>query len=134
VFLDHFDALMSKLIFLKEIYIYYFDTSPSKKHFKKQPQPHFQTHLNLIFSMLLSPNTQKSSHKHYNPFLTSKHTLIIFKKIKFKFKYSIMFFKFQFLRQPKCKGIRTTIFIAKKKLNESFLSLQWSCLYLALGT
>jgi len=38
MFLDHFDALMSKIIFKK----HYFDTFSSKKYFKKQPQPHFQ--------------------------------------------------------------------------------------------
>ena len=41
VFLDHFDALMLKIIFLKKIILIYFK---NKKHFKKQPQPHFQTH------------------------------------------------------------------------------------------
>jgi ssDNA-specific exonuclease RecJ len=38
MFLDHFDALMSKIFFKKK---YYFDTFPNKKHFEKQPQLHF---------------------------------------------------------------------------------------------
>jgi len=44
MFLDHFDALKSKIIFNIYIYIYiknYFDAFPSKKHFEKQPQPQF---------------------------------------------------------------------------------------------
>jgi hypothetical protein len=39
VFLDFFDALMSKIIFFKKKK-YYFDTFSCKKHFEKQPQPH----------------------------------------------------------------------------------------------
>jgi len=35
MFLDHFDALISKIIFLK-IKEYYFNTFSSKKYFKKQ--------------------------------------------------------------------------------------------------
>jgi len=42
VFLDHFDALMSKIIF-KKLKKYYFNTFSSEKHFEKQPQPHSQT-------------------------------------------------------------------------------------------
>jgi len=40
VFLDHFNELISEMIFLKK---YYFDTFLNKKHFQKQPQPHFKT-------------------------------------------------------------------------------------------
>jgi len=43
VFLNHFDALISKIIFFFKKNIYYFDTFFSKKHFEKQLQPHFQT-------------------------------------------------------------------------------------------
>jgi hypothetical protein len=50
IFLDHFDALISKMIFLKN---YYFDIFPSKKHYEKQPQPHSQIHLNHASSILL---------------------------------------------------------------------------------
>jgi len=41
MFLDHFDALISKIIFKK----YYFNIFLNKKYFKKQsqPQPHSQT-------------------------------------------------------------------------------------------
>jgi len=36
MFLDHFDALMSKIIFFKKKY--YFNIFLNEKHFKKQPQ------------------------------------------------------------------------------------------------
>jgi hypothetical protein len=39
MFLDHFDALISKIIFFK-IKIHYFNVFSSKKHFKKQSQSH----------------------------------------------------------------------------------------------
>ena len=38
MFSDHFDVLMSKIIFFK-IKKYYFNTFTSKKHFEKQLQP-----------------------------------------------------------------------------------------------
>jgi len=41
MFLDHFDVLMSKIIFFKKnIILIYFRV---KKHFEKQPQPHSNT-------------------------------------------------------------------------------------------
>jgi hypothetical protein len=40
MFLDHFNALISKIIFLKKNILMHFQV---KKHFEKQPQPHFQT-------------------------------------------------------------------------------------------
>jgi hypothetical protein len=40
--LDRFDALISKMIFLKWKK-YHFDVFRNEKHFEKQPQPHFQT-------------------------------------------------------------------------------------------
>jgi hypothetical protein len=43
MFLNHFDALISKIIFKK----YYFDTFTRKKHFEKQPQPHSQIRFSL---------------------------------------------------------------------------------------
>jgi hypothetical protein len=39
MFLNHFDVLISKIIFLKKIILIHFT---SEKHFIKQPQPHFQ--------------------------------------------------------------------------------------------
>jgi hypothetical protein len=47
VFSDHFDALISKIIFLNKKC--YFNTFPSKKHFEKQSQSHFQKQLPQIF-------------------------------------------------------------------------------------
>jgi len=47
VFSDHFDALISKIIFLNKKC--YFNTFPSKKHFEKQSQSHFQKQLHQIF-------------------------------------------------------------------------------------
>ena len=44
MFLDHFDVLISKMIFKKKIY--HFDIFRHYKHFKKVPQPHSQTALN----------------------------------------------------------------------------------------
>ena len=41
VFLNHFKVLMSKIIFKNKKY--HFDVFLNKKHFEKQPQPHFQT-------------------------------------------------------------------------------------------
>jgi hypothetical protein len=43
MFLNHFDAPISKMIKKKN----YFETFPRKKHFKKQPQPHSQTRSSL---------------------------------------------------------------------------------------
>jgi hypothetical protein len=40
MFSYHFDALISKIIFLK-YKKNYFDAFSSKNHFEKQPQPHF---------------------------------------------------------------------------------------------
>jgi hypothetical protein len=40
MFLNYFDTLILKIIFLKK---YYFNVFPTKKHFEKQPQPYFQT-------------------------------------------------------------------------------------------
>jgi hypothetical protein len=48
--LDHFDVLISKIIF-KEIKIYYFDAFRHEKYFKKQPQPHSQTGVHPWFSV-----------------------------------------------------------------------------------
>jgi len=42
MFSDHFDALISKIIFKNKKYIY-FDACSSKKHFEKQSEPLFQT-------------------------------------------------------------------------------------------
>jgi hypothetical protein len=42
VFSDHFDALISKIIFKKQKK-HHLDDFPSEKHFEKQPQPHSQT-------------------------------------------------------------------------------------------
>jgi hypothetical protein len=39
MFLNYFDVLISKIIFLKKIILIHFT---SEKHFIKQPQPHFQ--------------------------------------------------------------------------------------------
>jgi len=41
IFSNHFDVLISKIIFKKLKII--FDAFPSKRYFEKQPQPHFQT-------------------------------------------------------------------------------------------
>jgi hypothetical protein len=50
MFLDHFDTLISKIIFLK-IKIRYFNIFSSKKHFKKQPQQHnYQTFYTCFFA------------------------------------------------------------------------------------
>jgi hypothetical protein len=40
MFLDHFDVLMSKIIFKNKKY--YFNTFSSEKYFKKQPHPYSQ--------------------------------------------------------------------------------------------
>ena len=40
MFLDHFDTLILKIIFLK-LKKHYFNIFLSKKHFKKQLQPYF---------------------------------------------------------------------------------------------
>jgi len=45
VFLDHFDAMISKMILKKNKKKHYFNTFLSEKHLKKQPQPHSQTRL-----------------------------------------------------------------------------------------
>jgi hypothetical protein len=42
VFLDHFDALISKIIFKKTKKKHYFDTFLNKKYFEKQLQSHSQ--------------------------------------------------------------------------------------------
>jgi hypothetical protein len=42
MFLDHFDVLMSKIIF-KKLKKNYFNAFSSKKHFAKQPQPQPQS-------------------------------------------------------------------------------------------
>jgi hypothetical protein len=42
VFLDHFDAFISKMIF-KKIRKHYFDTLLNEKRFEKQPQLHSET-------------------------------------------------------------------------------------------
>jgi len=47
VFFDHFDVLISKIIF-KKLKIYIFDDFPSNFFFEKQPQSHSQTHKNII--------------------------------------------------------------------------------------
>ena len=41
--LDHFDMIMSKIIFFKMKKKHYFDLFLSEKHFEKQSLPHFQT-------------------------------------------------------------------------------------------
>jgi hypothetical protein len=48
VFLDHFNALISKIIF-KKIKKYYFNIFQNEKHFKKQPQPHSDPAVAVVF-------------------------------------------------------------------------------------
>ena len=43
MFSDHFDILISKMIF-KKYKKYYFDVFSSEKHFKKQSQPNMYYH------------------------------------------------------------------------------------------
>ena len=50
MFLNCFDVLISKIIFLKIKKKYYFDVFLRKKHSEKQSLPHFQTPLNHEFS------------------------------------------------------------------------------------
>jgi hypothetical protein len=50
VFSSYFDTLMSKII-LKKQKKYYFNVFPSKKHFKKELQPHFLTPLSYILGL-----------------------------------------------------------------------------------
>ena len=47
MFSDHFDALISKMIF-KNKKKYHFDAFPNEKHFEKQSQLHSQTGLNTL--------------------------------------------------------------------------------------
>ena len=53
MFLDHFDALISKII-LKNKKKYYFNTFLSEKHFKKQSQPHSPNNDKFIRGILWS--------------------------------------------------------------------------------
>ena len=59
--LDHFDALISKMIFLKKNY---FNTFLSEKHFKKQPQTHSQTGFRGYLVMWLRVRFTRS-HRYY---------------------------------------------------------------------
>jgi hypothetical protein len=61
VFLDYFDALISKMIF-KKIKKHYFNIFLSKKHFKKQPQPHSQTGGKIPFR--LKPKERKRKQRY----------------------------------------------------------------------
>ena len=58
MFLDHFDMLILKII-LKTIKKYYFDIFQSKKYFKKPPQPHFQTHQQVLYMYDYEDQTMK---------------------------------------------------------------------------
>ena len=53
MFSNHFDILISKIIFKKK---YYFDAFPSKKHFEKQPQPHFHQTFYIYFLLHINFN------------------------------------------------------------------------------
>jgi hypothetical protein len=70
MFSDQFDTLISKII-LKKIKKNYFDAFPSKKHFKKQPQPHFLTQVlpNILYMFFAThkPQPQFLSNTYLNP-------------------------------------------------------------------
>jgi len=68
VFSNHFNALISKIIF-KKLKKYYFNIFPSEKHFKKQLQSRSETHSlkslqqYIMIKLIIINNT--SNHKHF---------------------------------------------------------------------